>query len=420
MSTGGKLYYVGLLFALLSPAAQLYLLVQQTNDLIYLATSGVVSICVFVFALATYRESKKFYNFIRSSSAESQGFHNPMLQKAAHIFAEKSHDIIDGLTKAEKLVGFRSDKQMPKVSECITLLAELIEAGSTKAEIDKWHAAGLARLSEILRTDFRSLEELASATLNFCANYSNSKQGILFIIDDSAVELRSCASYARLNNTISNVKYGEGTIGQVFINQQPLFIDHVPEAFYKIESGLGSASPKSAAILPLVTGSDVVGILELAAFEIYPHHIRQWLVGCSEAIATTIRSKLSNEKIKRVLRESEEKTIALTTREHDLERIKFEQAEEINRLNLRHDENLKLVEQKVKEAELAKADVENIRALERDRQKKQNETQSKIIQATIDKFKAQERQLQDVIKGKDETIRLLTEEIESMKINVKP
>ena len=87
---------------------------------------------------------------------------------------------------------------------------------------------------------------------------------------------------------------------------------------------------------------------------------------------------------------------------------------------MRHDENLKLVEQKVKEAELAKADVENIRALERDRQKKQNETQSKIIQSTIDKFKAQERQLQDVIKGKDETIRMLNEELQSMKINVKP
>ena len=60
---------------------------------------------------------------------------------------------------------------------------------------------------------------------------------------------------------------GEGLIGQCAIEKRIVHLTHVPETYIQLKSGLGSASPQSVLIVPIIHNHEVIAIMELASFE---------------------------------------------------------------------------------------------------------------------------------------------------------
>ena len=62
-------------------------------------------------------------------------------------------------------------------------------------------------------------------------------------------------------------EYGEGLVGQVAKEAQPINIDNVPDDYIKIFSGLGSATPKNLLVAPLKGDEEeAYGVIEIASF----------------------------------------------------------------------------------------------------------------------------------------------------------
>ncbi|NPA45530.1 MAG: GAF domain-containing protein [Chlorobi bacterium] len=157
---------------------------------------------------------------------------------------------------------------------------------------------GLAMFNDIMKQQSGSLSELADRIISSLVKFTNSNQGALFLLneddkDDVYYELLGAYAYNKKKYISKHVKLGEGLVGAVAIEKYTMYMTDVPDEYIEIESGVGSANPRSILIVPLKVEEDVLGIIELASFNKFePYEIEM-----IEKIADTIASSLANVKI---------------------------------------------------------------------------------------------------------------------------
>jgi CheY-like chemotaxis protein/signal transduction histidine kinase/CHASE3 domain sensor protein len=85
--------------------------------------------------------------------------------------------------------------------------------------------------------------------------------------DESSQRLDLLGSYGlRLINSPDAYMPGEGLVGQCALSRKPVFLDHIPDNYLRIDSGSGTALPRHVAIFPLMMRDRLVGVLEFAGF----------------------------------------------------------------------------------------------------------------------------------------------------------
>jgi GAF domain-containing protein len=92
----------------------------------------------------------------------------------------------------------------------------------------------------------------------------------------------------------------------------------VPDEYIEIESGVGSANPRSILIVPLQIEEEVLGIIELASF----NTLDNYEIDMVEKIADSISSSLANARINM-------QTAVLLERSRDQEKLMIEQEKEL-------------------------------------------------------------------------------------------
>jgi hypothetical protein len=108
--------------------------------------------------------------------------------------------------------------------------------------------------------------------------------------DTRFVELKTGYALSISESTVTRYTFGEGLIGQAAVNRQALYLDELPEGYIKIISGLGSASPRYLLIAPVISGEQLLAVLEIASFTSLNADQRKFV----EQGAQLIADKLSN------------------------------------------------------------------------------------------------------------------------------
>jgi septal ring factor EnvC (AmiA/AmiB activator) len=92
----------------------------------------------------------------------------------------------------------------------------------------------------------------------------------------------------------------------------------VPGDYIKITSGLGEATPRFVVIVPLIIQSRVMGVMELASFEVMESYKIDFLKKISENIASILLNKKINTETSQLLAEAKEKEQRLAAQEEEL------------------------------------------------------------------------------------------------------
>lgn len=95
--------------------------------------------------------------------------------------------------------------------------------------------------------------------LNEICNRLNAGQGGIYVDDNN--ELNLAYRYALSHNTTASYKPGEGLVGRVASEGKTLYLDELPEGYITVFSGLGNASPRRLALIPIRSG-----VIEIATF----------------------------------------------------------------------------------------------------------------------------------------------------------
>ncbi|MCU0444005.1 MAG: SpoIIE family protein phosphatase [Microscillaceae bacterium] len=190
-----------------------------------------------------------------------------------------------------------------------------------------WVTKGMAEFSQILRANDTDLHQLGAKIITALVRYVNASQGGIFVLNNentefTHLELIACYAYDEVKylekKIILNDEFAEGLVGQAFLEEETIYLTDVPQEYVQIASGLGGSNPRSILIVPLSLNGKVEGVIEIASFYKIEKHEIEFLERLAENIASAIISLKANENTKRLLRDAQELTRKLQTRENEL------------------------------------------------------------------------------------------------------
>jgi len=182
---------------------------------------------------------------------------------------------------------------------------------------------GLTLFSGILSRQSGNISDLADEVISSLVKFTDSNQGALFFLNEDDpenihYELLGAYAYNRKKYLSKQIKPGEGLVGAVALEKYSVYMTDVPDEYIEIESGTGSANPRSVLIVPLKIEENVLGVIELASFNMF----EEYEITMVERIAESISSSLANARINM-------QTAKLLEQSKDREKLVVQQEEEL-------------------------------------------------------------------------------------------
>ena len=186
-----------------------------------------------------------------------------------------------------------------------------------------WAAQGVAKFSDILRTNTDELDELAYNIISNLVKYTSSSQGGIYVINDNDknnifIEMKASYAFDRRKFITRRIEIGEGLVGRCYLEKERIYLTDIPKDYIKITSGLGEESPKSLLIVPLIYNDVIYGLVEIASFNEYPQHVIEFIERIGESIAATISSSKSQIQTALLLEQSQQQAEEMSSQEEEM------------------------------------------------------------------------------------------------------
>ncbi|PZR40012.1 MAG: hypothetical protein DI538_05340 [Azospira oryzae] len=186
-----------------------------------------------------------------------------------------------------------------------------------------WSTEGLAKFSDVARTNQNNIERLSNEVVQFLTRHLKAQQASLFLVrkekgEETYLELTACYAFERKKYINKKVEIGVGLVGQSYLEGNTILLTQLPPGYITITSGLGDATPHCLIIVPLKYNGTVEAVLEMASFRKFEPHEVDFLEKAGEVIASSISTTITNERTARLLSETQEQAEALKAQEEEL------------------------------------------------------------------------------------------------------
>lgn len=243
-----------------------------------------------------------------------------------------------------------------------------------------WTTEGLTQFSEVVRNNQHSLNTLSDAVVSFLARYLKVQQAGFYILQeetdsDPYLTLASCYAFDKKKYVEKRIEPGNGMLGQCYLEGTTAVMTQVPNGYTTITSGLGEATPRCLAIIPMKHNEKVECILELAGFSPLEAYQISFLEKAGEFVASAIYSAKNAEHTAELLRNAQESTEMMRAQEEEM-----------------------------------RQNMEELQATQEEMARKEKEI-NRLLAETRQNEEAAKRQLVTLEKQKTEEIRLLQEQL---------
>src|SRR6266705_229221 len=245
-----------------------------------------------------------------------------------------------------------------------------------------WLKTNLAKLARMLQ-GHRDLVTVSKLVLSELASLVNIQQGVLYTQskrgDDTQLEL--LASYASKPNKhlAKTLEIGEGRVGQCAYEKKRILLEDIPQDYIRVGSTLGSATPLSVIILPVLFEGEVKAVVELASLRKFSETHLSFLDQLTESIGVVFNTIEANMRTKELLKQSQSLTKELQSQQNELkktndrleqqaenlqnsERLLKNQQEQLQRTNDQLQEKAEQLSEQMKQVEYKNREVEQAKA----------------------------------------------------------
>lgn len=191
-----------------------------------------------------------------------------------------------------------------------------------ESNVRLWTNEGFAKIHELFSNSKLDTKSLYFNIISNLTNYVNANQGSIFFAEKEFNEiiLQQKATYAFDRQKISKkkMKLGEGIIGAVAFEKRTVFMTNLPDDYIKITSGLGDATPKSLLVVPCLSENELIGVIELASFNVFEKYEIQFVEKIASDIASNIKKLNVEETTKQLLETTQKQTVELKEKEEEM------------------------------------------------------------------------------------------------------
>lgn len=284
-----------------------------------------ISIVFFVRILKDYRERLKLQLELQKSEAETSERIRVISNIAAKI-SEGNYEvrIDDKESDALGSMGVSLNNMAASLSRSFTLLSD-----------KEWLQAGIAQLNNVMIGE-KSIQNLTKDVIQFVAEYTNSKAGILYLLEGE--ELYTAAGYSyTADKSRERLRTGHGLIGQAVASNKILELREIPAENISISFALGEAKPSHVVAVPL-NDNKAVGALELAGINEYSALHLEFLSAVANNIGIAIKAAQNRERVQELLEETEAQSEELRVQHTELEGMNAELETQTEKLQASEEE----------------------------------------------------------------------------------
>ncbi len=206
-----------------------------------------------------------------------------------------------------------------KLNEMIRTLRE-----TTQQNVEQdWLKTNLERFTRILQGE-RDLAAVSNTILSELTPLVGAQYGAFYSMtrpsDGSEAMLQFQVGYGleerkHLSTTFS---LGEGLIGQCAKEKKRILLTEVPDDYVRINSGLGSATPRNIIVLPVLFEGSVRAVIELASFLSFSAIHQAFLDQLVESIGIVLNTIEANTFTEDLLKQSQIQTEELRIQQEEL------------------------------------------------------------------------------------------------------
>lgn len=182
----------------------------------------------------------------------------------------------------------------------------------------KWANEGLAKFSDILRQNANSIGELSTIFIRELVKFNKANQATLFLLEEGVYRAKATYAYDRDKYYLSEIQPGEGLVGTCIIERKPIYLTDIPNGYIKITSGLGQATPNALFICPIQTEKEVLGVIEIASFNVFEAYQRTFIETTCTNLASVVEAVKVNENTKLLLEQTQQQTEEMKAQEEEM------------------------------------------------------------------------------------------------------
>ncbi len=186
-----------------------------------------------------------------------------------------------------------------------------------------WANEGFAKFADIIRKNSNNLQTLFDEITSNIVKYLKANQAGLFILNDDEkndphFQLVSAYAWDRKKFLTKRVEMGEGLVGACALEKETILLTEIPADYVNITSGLGKATPRCVVLVPLKNEENVLGVIEMASFNLFQTHEVDFLERVGESIASAILSVKINAKTRQLLEQSQQQAEEMLAQEEEM------------------------------------------------------------------------------------------------------
>ena len=232
----------------------------------------------------------------------------------------------------------------PNEAGALARAVAVLQGEAIKARDDRWIKSHIADISGELQ-QIGNFTDLAKRFLTRIAPLIKLGHGVFYVYEEEQRRLRLLGGYAyrERKNLDQYFTLGQGLVGQCALERIPITLTDPPEDYVRIGSSLGEGVPRTIAVLPLLRGDRLLGVIELATFDRFGETGQSLLDGLMPILAMNMEILERSNKTQQLLKETQRQAESMErqaarleeqTVEMEAQQAEIKAAEERSRLIL--------------------------------------------------------------------------------------
>ncbi|MFZ0152610.1 CHASE3 domain-containing protein, partial [Pseudomonas sp.] len=217
------------------------------------------------------------------------------------------------------LLAYLGRRDLLALSNSYTSNLQAQQRSTQRLEQQAWLRSGQTQLAEQVLGQL-TLPMLGNNILRFFAGYLGSVVAALYVRDEHG-GLRRVASYGFSSEQEAReqvVGQQEGILGQALSQGRLLRLDHVPDDYFKVSSGLGEGLPRSVLVMPSSNDGQINGVVELGFLRPLTDRDIELLELVADNLGTSIESARYRQRLQEVLAETQQLNEELQVQQEEL------------------------------------------------------------------------------------------------------